>query len=212
MKTILFDIDGTLLNTDTLIMKAYLHLFDTFRNDYHVSQKELTSFLGPTLKEVFPKYFKEDFEVLLHEYHQYSKEHIRQFVHLYDGVEEMLKSFKKENYTLGIITNRFRYSFEEVLSPFQIATYFDVMVTLDDIQNAKPDPEGILLAMKKLNATKEDTLYVGDNESDYKASKNARIKSALVNWSLGRNNALLNPDYLITSFKEFQEVILHEGN
>lgn len=210
MKTLLFDIDGTLLDTDMLIIRSYMHLFDTYRPDYPLKLSELSSFLGPVLKDVFPKYFKEDFQTLLNTYHTYSHQNIKRFVYLYDGVIDMLKAFKKKGYKLGIVTNRFGYSVKEVLEPFSISSYFDCIITLDDVKDGKPSPEGILLAIDRLNSQKEDTIYIGDNKSDKEASINAGIKTALVSWSYGRDNKLLNPDYLINSYDEFTKEIINE--
>ena len=212
MKTILFDIDGTLLDTDMLIIRSYMHLFDTYRPEYPLKVEELVSFLGPVLKDVFPKYFKEDFHVLLNTYHTYSHQNIKRFVHLYDGVINMLETFKAKNYKLGVVTNRFDYSVKEVLEPFSISHYFDVIITLNDVSNGKPNPEGILKAIEVLKANKEETIYVGDNKSDALASRNAGIKDALVSWSYGRDNSLLKPYYLIKSFKEFTKEIINEEN
>ena len=203
MKTILFDVDGTLLNTDMLIIRSYMHVFDKFRPDYPLSIQELISFLGPVLKEVFPRYFGEDFDTLFAEYHQYSKKNIKRFVTPFQDVEWMIKTLKDSSFQLGIVTNRFKDSFHEVTEPFPFFRLFDLSVCLDDIKNPKPDPEGILKAMKELNAKKEDTIYVGDNESDFLAAKNAGIKVALVSWSFGRDFSYLHPDYFLSSFKQF---------
>ncbi len=208
-KAILFDLDGTLINTDILIIRSYLHVFDTFRPDYKLNIKELLSFLGPPLKDIFPKYFKEDFTTLLKCYHEYSFKNIKKCVFLYDGVEKMLQKFKQNGYVLGVVTNRYLNSALEVLEPFDIKKYFDVIVTLDDVE-AKPSPDGILKAIAELNANIDYTIYVGDSFSDYKASINAGIRCGLVSWLEKENVEDLKPNYLIKNFDEFVTEVLNE--
>lgn len=208
-KVVLFDLDGTLIDTDMLIIRSYMHLFDTYRPDYPLSMRELISFLGPVLKDVFPRYFKEDFDTLLKTYHGYSKANISRFVTLFKDVLYMLEEFKKAGIKMGIVTNRFKYSADDVLSPFDINKYFDVFIALDDMEKPKPDPEGINKAIEKLGVNKEDVIFVGDNKSDYLAGKASGVTTALISWTIGRDNSLLNPDILIHSFKEFVKEIIN---
>ena len=209
-KVVLFDLDGTLIDTDMLIIRSYMHLFDTYRPDYKLSMKELISFLGPVLKDVFPRYFKEDFETLLKTYHGYSRANINRFVTLFPGVEEMLKAFKEKGIKMGLVTNRFGYSAFEVMEPFDIKKYFDVIITLDDMEKPKPDPEGIIKAMNAIGCEKEDVIFVGDNKSDFEAGRNAGVKTALISWVIGRDNSVFNPDILISSYDEFKEGVLND--
>ena len=64
-KVVLFDVDGTLIDTDQLIINSYKELFRRFRPDYKLTKDEEISFLGPTLASMFPKYFNEDFNSLI---------------------------------------------------------------------------------------------------------------------------------------------------
>ena len=57
---------------------------------------------------------------------------------------------------------------------------------------------------------KEDVIFVGDNKSDYLAAKASGVKTALISWTIGRDNSLLNPDILINSYKEFTKEILND--
>ena len=72
IKAIIFDFDGTLANTDELVIRSYREVFKTFRPDYKLTESEEISFLGPTLEDMFKKYFKEDFITLLNVYHNYA--------------------------------------------------------------------------------------------------------------------------------------------
>ena len=208
-KVILFDLDGTLINSDMLIIRSYMHLFDTYRPDYKLTLKELISFLGPTLRDTFPKYFKEDFDVLLKGYRTYFKENIDKYLSLFDGVEDMLITFKNQGIKMGVVTNRYRDSAFEVINQFNLSKYFDVVITLDEISKEKPSPEGIIKAIDLLKCKSEDVIYVGDNKSDYQASRGAKVMCALVSFPVGRDNSLLKPDILINSFEKFKKEIIN---
>ncbi len=203
IKAILFDFDGTLLDTDSLIKEAYKYLFKKYKADYVLSEEELDSFIGPTLKSVFPKYFKEDFSLLLKEFHEFSFKHILEYAKVYDGLFEMLELLNSFHYKLGIVTNRFKNSLDMALAPFSLEKYFSCFVTLDDVLKPKPDQEPINVAINQLNVKKEEVIFIGDSFSDIKAGINAGVKTCLVAWSKIINQ--IKADYVLTSYKNLFE-------
>ncbi|WP_251081456.1 HAD family hydrolase, partial [Frankia sp. Mgl5] len=82
---------------------------------------------------------------------------------------------------LGIVTGKGSNSAEISIAQLQLAPFFPVVITGDDVAEPKPHPEGILLAMKLLQAEPQTTLYVGDSDSDIKAAKAAGVTSVGVN-------------------------------
>ena len=210
IKAIIFDFDGTLANTDELVIRSYREVFKTFRPDYKLTESEEISFLGPTLEDMFKKYFKEDFITLLNVYHNYAFKNTKKYAFLYPHVEQMLSILKKRGYIVGLITSRFRDSLYQMLDNFPLEKYFDVIITLDEVSKPKPSPEGINFILNKYNLKNNELIYIGDNNTDYQACKNAHVYSGLVSWSRGRNNALNNPDLLINDFKEV--IDLFKGN
>ena len=83
-----------------------------------------------------------------------------------------------------------------------------VVVTLDDVTKAKPDPEGIKLAMRKLDADPDSTLMVGDSQYDIQAAQNAGIRAAGVAWSI-KGKEFLNrfePDYMLDDIRDLLEL------
>ena len=206
-KVIIFDIDGTLIDTDELIINSYRALFKKFRPDYVLTKEEEISFLGPTLASMFPKYFKEDFDTLLEVYRDFSHGTMKEYAYVYNHAEEVLRLLKEEGYKLAVVTSRFRSSVLSVLDEFDLTKYFEYIVALDDVEKPKPSPEGLNKCIEHFNVTKEECLYIGDNESDYKASKNAGVKCAMVAWAKGRNNASLDCEYLIDSYLDLKKIV-----
>lgn len=207
LKLIIFDIDGTLINTDQLVINSYQHVFDILNPNYKLTEEEKISFLGPTLISVYKKYFDVDFNTFLSLYREYSVNNISIDAKLYDDVRLTLITLKKLGYHLGVFTSRYRNSALEVLNAFDLTKYFEVMITLDDVKNPKPSGEGIEIILSKFNYDRNQVLYIGDNETDYMAGKEAKVKTALVSWAHGRDNKLLGADLIIESYAQFLNMI-----
>ncbi len=200
---VLFDLDGTLIHTNDLIFESFKHVFKTYKPDYELSEEELISFLGPTLKETFMKYFEDDMiSTLIDAYRDHNLSHHEAFVYVYPGVIETLKELKEKGYRLGVVTSKFRDSAKHGMDLFELSDYFDVLIGLDDVQHHKPDPEGILKAMDILDTKK--AIYVGDNPSDMMAAKAAGVLAVGVEWSMRGAQSLRDAgaDVIIKEMKD----------
>lgn len=201
-KVILFDLDGTLVDTDLLIIEAYVYMFKKYRPDYPLSLRELVTFLGPTLANTFPKYFKEDVDMLIKDYVNFTHLNQLKYATLYPNVIKTLTSLKEQGYILGVVTSKFYNSAKITLDSFNLTPFFEVIVSLNDVKNPKPDPEGILLAADKLKVSLDNIIYIGDNYSDFLAAKNAGVKVGLVDWSLRSPLSICTPDFTISRYNE----------
>ena len=143
-KTIVFDIDGTLLNTDLYICLAFLNLFQKYRKEYMPSLKELLSFSGPTLEDTFEKYFPNvDKKILFDEYERFSKENLKKYTTLYPDEISVLDELKKR-YHLAICTSRRKDAAIACLKYFDLLKYFELIISVDDVSKPKPYPESLL--------------------------------------------------------------------
>src|SRR5690606_36683940 len=117
----------------------------------------------------------------------------------FDGVFESIQALHEKGYKLGIVTTKMRNTVEMGLKLTKLDQFFDVVVTLDDVQHAKPDPEPIYLALKQLGADPEQAIMVGDNYHDILAGKNAGTLSAGVAWSLKGKDylATFEPNFML---------------
>ncbi len=179
---VIFDLDGTLLNTDSLIMETFQYVFKKYFPNYKLSQEELLSFLGPSLWETFSRYVSKDkVDELVECYKEYNHQHHENFVTIYPYVQETLEILKQRNYPLVIVTSKTTEAAYIGLDLFNISNYFDEVIGIDKVKNAKPDPEGILKALSMTNCVKG--VMIGDNISDIKCGKNADIYTIGVKWS-----------------------------
>lgn len=208
-RAILFDLDGTILNTDEMIIAVFHELYHLYRNDIVTPKERIYYFSGPplieTMKEEFPK---ENSRFMVDEFSRLTPKYLQKTVSLYENTHETLMKFKKLGIKLGIVTNKLREPTYEVLKLFDLLSIFDVVIAIDDVQIGKPNPEGIFLAMEKLGLNnKDEILYVGDNEVDYQVAKNAKVHSALVVWGPRVLDNKLTPDIKVKSYKELEHYV-----
>ena len=175
-KAIIFDVDGTLL--------------DSFEANFVLFQKllEAAGYPTPTREEykpIFHRTLHDAIQILAHTSDEAETKRIQDLVeevdvpsaHLSPGVLETMKKLS-EQYALAVVTSRIKaYAFEPPLNT--IEHYFKIAVTYEDTENHKPDPEPLLLAAKQLNVTPADCVYIGDVRSDFDAAKAAGMRFVL---------------------------------
>ncbi|MCU9612927.1 pyrophosphatase PpaX [Caldibacillus lycopersici] len=206
--TILFDLDGTLVNTYELIIQSFLHTFDTYApNQYR--REDCIPFIGPTLEDTFHSVLPEKAEEMREYYRTYNLEKHDELIQEFDGVYETLKYLYERGYKLAVVTTKMKDTAIKGLEVTNLKPFFSEIVGLDDITNAKPDPEPIYKALELLNSTPEKAMMVGDSHHDILAAKNAGVKSVGVSWSIKGKEYIEkhNPDFLIDNMKELLTIV-----
>jgi pyrophosphatase PpaX len=211
INTILFDLDGTLIDTNELIISTYLHTLEKYYPGKY-KREDVLPFLGPTLHEVFEKMNPERVEEMVLEYRTYNLANHDLLVKEFVGVMETIETLKKKGYKLAIVTTKREDVAFKGLRLMKLDPFFDVMIAYDHVKKVKPDPEPIFLALEKLDSKPEETLMVGDNFHDVLAGKNAGTKTAGVAWTIkGRAYlAKFEPDYMLENMTDLL-TILGEG-
>jgi pyrophosphatase PpaX len=211
INTILFDLDGTLIDTNELIISTYLHTLEKYYPGKY-KREDVLPFLGPTLHEVFGAMDSERVEEMVLEYRTYNLANHDALVKEFVGVMETIETLKKKGYKLAIVTTKREDVAFKGLRLMKLDHFFDVMIAYDHVKKVKPDPEPIFLALEKLDSVPEETLMVGDNFHDVLAGKNAGTKTAGVAWSIkGREYlAKYEPDYMLENMTDLLS-ILGEG-
>ena len=210
---VIFDLDGTVINTDSLIFETFRYVFDKYLPGHELTREELHSFLGPSLRTSFSRYFERGIvEECVRDYRRYNHEIHEKYVTIYPGVEKTLARLKEKGYPLAIVTTKFRESAYLGLDLFGLSQYFDIVIGSDQVSKPKPDPEGINYVLDKLERSKG--IYVGDNDTDILAAKNAKIVSVGVKWSPKGYVHIeqAGADYLIDSFDQIESVIIEESS
>ncbi|HJV45805.1 MAG TPA: HAD family hydrolase [Bacillota bacterium] len=183
MKVILFDLDGTLLDSEQVAREARNYGFQRVLGRSVMSEEE-AFFLGKPVRKVLLEWFPDQAEELSSVIRdQYTK--LSQYVQPYTGIIEMLNQLKAEGYTLGIVSSKRNHNIERELEVTGLAPYFDTVVGQDDTEKHKPDPTPLLLALNRLRATPESCTYIGDQPTDIQAAHHAGIRHIAVIWGDG---------------------------
>ena len=209
-KVLLFDLDGTLCDTDEMIVQTMLTIYKDYKPTIERTREELYYFSGPpiseTLKREFPNYDPKQ----MHEvFRRVSKGFYPLYVKAYPDEIKVLKALKEKGYLLGVVTNKGGSLTQYSLELCHIDGLFDVVISADDVNTPKPDPAGINKALDKLGiSNKEECLYLGDNDIDYFTASNAGVDTLLVTWGPRKINVLDKAKYLAKSYNDIGGILL----
>nr|WP_263324884.1 pyrophosphatase PpaX [Neobacillus sp. Marseille-Q6967] len=211
INTLLFDLDGTLIDTNELIISTYLHTLEKYFPGKY-AREDVLPFLGPTLHEVFGNMDPERVEEMVLEYRNFNIANHDQLVREFEGVFETVQTLSDKGYKLAIVTTKREDVALKGLRLMGLDQFFDVMVAYDHVKKVKPDPEPIMLALEKLGSKPEEAMMVGDNFHDILAGKNAGTKAVGVAWSIkGRDYiAKYEPDYILENMKDLLTILGEE--
>jgi haloacid dehalogenase superfamily, subfamily IA, variant 1 with third motif having Dx(3-4)D or Dx(3-4)E len=196
-KTILFDVDGTLVDTEQTIIKSWQK---TLKDTLNIEPKaeELFYVLGIPGTKAVQKYSNgpQQSKQLLqlweqndHQMFHYSK--------LFTGIEEMLQQLTAKKIQLGVVTSRTNQEMQIVLDKFDLEKYFSTFITASKTKLHKPNPEPILKAIETLKIDPAETLYIGDSIYDFQCARNAQVEFALASWGAKDNPEFSKVDYLL---------------
>jgi pyrophosphatase PpaX len=206
--TVLFDLDGTLIDTNELIITTYLHTLEKYYPSKY-QREDVLPFLGPTLHEVFGNMDPDRVEEMVSEYRAFNIANHDDLVKEFVGVKETVQTLKERGYKMGIVTTKRHDVTLKGLRLMELEDYFEVIVAYDHVEKVKPDPEPIYKALEQLDSTPEESIMVGDNFHDILAGKNAGTATAGVAWSIkGREYvAKYEPDYMLENMKDLLTIL-----
>ena len=207
--TVLFDLDGTLLNTRELINRSFVHTFEHFRPDHVLTDEELDSFFGPSLRQTFSRYSTDEQEIeeMIQYYREFNVASHDEMVTAFPGAKSLIRTLARKGYKLGVVSSKKTDLVEHGLEIFGMRDKIKVIIGEEDVKNPKPDPEGILEAMRILDSKK--ALYVGDGVGDIEAGKNAGIDTIGVLYSDRKEQILAaEPTYTIHSLDQILAILV----
>lgn len=182
-KLIIFDMDGTLVNSSLTIANAINYVRQNLGFE-PMDQTEILRMvndhtLNPAQTFYHAKSFDADHERWFSEY--YTKHHENELV-LYDGIKEMLERLKEEGHALAVATNAYRGSTIESLTHLEVYDHFDTIACYDDVEKGKPYPDMLHKILDELDHSNDRSIFIGDGPRDEMASKNADIPYIMVDW------------------------------
>jgi len=208
IKAVIFDFDGTLINTNELI-KTGLNQFAINHMGRVLTDIELMNLNGKHLKDQIGYMVKGNLEAEIETFKTWYNHHHDTYATTFRGIPELLEILKYENITMGIVTNNSRVPLKKGLQHLNFTGYFESLVTSDDVATPKPNPEGIHIILDQLQVKPDEVIFVGDSPSDINAAKKANVTSCLVDWTIlsDLEKHVLSPDYIIRSPLEILGVI-----
>jgi pyrophosphatase PpaX len=198
IRTVLFDLDGTLIDSVRLILDSYHHTLATHGLPPR-SDEEWLAGIGTPLTVQFAAWRDDPqtLEALIGTYREYNLKHHDRMVTVYPGVVQVVRALKDGGIATGLVTSKNRAGALRGLTLVQLENLMDVMVCSDEVENPKPHPEPVEKAVRLLSAEPSTTVYVGDSIHDMQSGRAAGVRTAAVLWGpFGRSHLEgAQPDY-----------------
>lgn len=211
LDTVLFDNDGTLVDTYDLILESFHH---AVRNvlGHDIADEKLMAKVGQPLATQMWDFTDDSavHEELLLTYREFNHRIHDDRVSLFPGVREGLERLREEGFKMGVVTSKMSPLARRGLEVLEVAEFFDCLVGADSCSKHKPDPDPILMGCDLLGATPESCVYVGDSPYDLQASNAAGTLSVAALWGMFDEDALCaeNPCLACSDFSGMVDGIL----
>jgi len=198
--TVLFDLDGTLIDSIELIVKSARFAFAS-RPGPSPTDEEFMAGIGQPLVAQFGPYAgtPEEMQALIAAYRHYQLENHDRLTTLYDGVLDLVLALKDDGRPLGVVTSKMDAIARRSLSHVGLLDLFDVVVGMDHTQHHKPRPEPVQFALNRLGVAPGAASYIGDSPFDIEAGNAAGVTSIAVTWGAFSRDTLAtaSPSYTV---------------
>lgn len=188
---IVFDVDGTLVDTEYAVLHSLQDTIRTFTGKV-TPLEDLTFSMGIPGDDTLKQLDFQDIPAALEVWFRYLYEYDNT-VNLFKGIAETLDGLSQKGCKLGVVTSRIREDFEKEFRRFPIRHYFDIVVGADNTQEHKPTAAPLLKYMELSGADRSRILYVGDSRYDRECAGNAGVDFALAGW--GSHLTDIDPEY-----------------
>ena len=177
MPIVLFDLDGTLMDSEAMVIACFTYLFKKYSDVRLFTEEKKKEVFGPPLREEMIRLFPDqDPDQMVKEYQRYQSSFSwRDEVGLFPYVKETLDVLYQEGYQMGIVSSRLTGSCESWVKQLGLSSYFEVILGRDQYQREKPYPDGILYAGRKMKRGHDSCIYIGDNVSDVESARAAGV-------------------------------------
>ncbi len=211
IKAIIFDMDGVLIDSPKYVWKSFNIILG--EEGVHVDDKTIKKYLGKRLKDQL-QMWKEDFKIKDYDADEFSKRAGELELGFYKkelndlNVKNILVNLKKSGFKLALATSSSKWRADKILNILKIKDYFKVMITAEDVEKGKPNPEMFLKATEKLNVKSEECVVIEDVVNGIQAAKNAKIKVIALLTKFHSREELKDADLIISSLDELNEDLI----
>lgn len=215
--TIVFDLDGTLLNTLEDLTDSVNYALS--RQGFPLRNlDEIRSFVGNGIRLLMERAVPKDtdsktFEICFKDFCDYYKIHMEDKTAPYENINDMLKNVKDAGFKTAIVTNKADFAAQD-LCKRMFGNKIDLIVGSVDGRPNKPAPDGVYYALEVLNSKLENTIFVGDADTDIITAKNAGLPSIGVLWGF-RDREIIEKEgaeYIVATVKELEKLLISLKN
>ncbi|MGI6546963.1 MAG: HAD family hydrolase [Bacillota bacterium] len=207
VQAVLFDLDGTLVNTITLIHQTFHQVFAHLNIPWGAG--EVLKTIGLPLNQVAQQYWPADPDEFLSLYANLHRASAQDMIHPYPGTVNTLRSLRAQGRKLAVVTSKRRQPAKEALAHCRLDHFFNTLVAVEDSPRPKPNADPILYALQQLGVKADQAVFIGDSWYDMAAAEKAGVHSIGVTWGMATKAELLaaNPKHVIDSWDELWDLL-----
>lgn len=181
-KLIVFDFDGTIADTDKVIVESYLELYKKFKPaSFKPSIRKIKTFSGPPIEKTMAEEFPDKtVEFMISEYRKVSRGNYIKYLKTFKNCREIIEKLKQEGYKIALATSKLTPSTMFSLELLHFEDLFEMIVCGDSVAKQKPAPDCLFKIMDHFGVKNSETLFVGDTMYDYNCAQNANVDVAIM--------------------------------
>ena len=209
IKGLLFDLDGTLINTSELIIKTFEATIINSLNR-KPSREEITKSFGLPLAECLKSFDEEKVPEMLKFYREYNSKYHDELIKPFPQVSNVLSLLAASDIKMAVVTSKKSPMALRGLDIFDLSKYITAIIGCDECHNHKPHPEPMEKGAQALGLEPQECLCVGDSPFDIQSGKAAGSLTAAVKWTYCEWSYLLdnsNPDYILNTMPDLLSII-----
>ncbi|GMV99025.1 MAG: phosphoglycolate phosphatase [Candidatus Hydrogenedentota bacterium] len=209
IKAVVFDLDGTLIDSTDAIVESFFHTFDTL-GEARPPRDAIVNSIGFVLEKQFAMMSTHPVDDCARIYREYYANICCPRTTLLPYATECLSALREAGLVMGVATSKRMTYAAKILDHLGILDYFDSRIGPDEVTNPKPDPEAVLKSMENLGVTAAETLFVGDMDFDVLAARAAGVECLCVTTGYMTREALehLEPAAVYDSLRDVASHVL----
>jgi len=209
LPAVLFDLDGTLIDSIELLLSSTRHAFEG--RSRAPSTEEWVRGIGTPLVEQLRQFAdtEEDVAYLVARYRRYQHQHHDRLTRCYDHVPDVVAQLSEGGHPLAVVTSKASAIAHQSLAFVGLDQYFPVVVGYDETTRHKPDPEPVMVALSRLGVSTDHAVFVGDSPHDIHAGNAAGVITVAALWGPFDRETLAaaNPDHFIGCLPDLPAVL-----
>lgn len=206
-KAVLFDLDGTLVDSLPLILESFRAALKQVNLSF--SDEEILKTVGLPLRDICARFAGDRGQELFKCYLEYQDKIHDSYLKEYPGTMEALVNIKNRSFRLGIVTSKRRVMAERGIKLTGLDKIIEVLVALEDAPRAKPEAEPVLKALEALEVEPPHAVYVGDSPFDIRCGKKAGVQTVGVTWGISSREQLEReePNAIIDNWQQLLDFL-----